>query len=168
MAKKKVSLESFLSEVRGIESLHPSYRKGGTGKDGTCDCIGLIIGALRRAGGDWPGLHGSNYSARLEMESMAPVRKASDLSVGDLVYKSYPPGFSGYALPDRYKPGGIFYTGDLLDYYHVGVVLSVSPLMILHMTTPRCKRDTTLGKWRYHGRLKRVIYPEKQSAPGKR
>lgn len=45
-----VTLEAFLSEVAKIKSEAPTYREGGDGSDGTCDCIGLVIGAIRRAG----------------------------------------------------------------------------------------------------------------------
>lgn len=42
-----VTLEAFLSEVAKIKSEAPTYREGGDGSDGTCDCIGLVIGAIR-------------------------------------------------------------------------------------------------------------------------
>lgn len=45
-----VTLEAFLIEVAKIKSEAPTYREGGDGSDGTCDCIGLVIGAIRRAG----------------------------------------------------------------------------------------------------------------------
>ncbi|MBQ9252074.1 MAG: hypothetical protein IJ188_05515, partial [Clostridia bacterium] len=145
-----------------ILSLHPSYRTGGSGKDGTCDCIGLIIGALRRAGGKWPGLHGSNYAARKELVSLKRIDSSNDLSLGDLVFKAYVPSSKGYNLPARYKPGGSYFTGDLLDYYHVGVVTSKNPLHITHMTSPSAKVDTSLGKWSYHGFLKAFSKDEKK------
>ena len=44
-----IPLEQFLREIRNIRALNPIYRLGGSGVDGTCDCIGLIIGAIRRA-----------------------------------------------------------------------------------------------------------------------
>ena len=53
-----VTLEAFLSGVAKIKSEAPTYRAGGDGSDGTCDCIGLVIGAIRRAGGGWAGTHG--------------------------------------------------------------------------------------------------------------
>ena len=66
MSIQTITLSSFLEKIREIASENPKYRSGGSGKDGTCDCIGLIIGAIRRAGGSWPGTHGSNYAARYE------------------------------------------------------------------------------------------------------
>ena len=59
-----VTLEAFLSGVAKIKSEAPTYREGGDGSDGPRDCIELVIGAIRRAGGGWAGTHGSNYAAR--------------------------------------------------------------------------------------------------------
>lgn len=134
-----------------------TYVKGKDGSHGECDCIGLIIGALRRCGETWNGLHGSNYAARNEMEYMLPVVGSSDMIPGELVYKSHDPGQAKYDLPDRYQKGNSYYNGDLRDYYHVGIVISIYPLQILHMTSPKAFIDTRLGKWSWHGKLKKVI-----------
>ena len=75
----------------------------------------------------WPGIHGSNWAARNAMAWLKPVSCADDLAVGDVVYKAKAPGQAGYRLPDRYAAGP-----DLNDYYHVGVVRSISPLRIIH------------------------------------
>ena len=57
-----IQLSDFLTQIAAIAAESPSYRLGGDGSDGTCDCVGLIIGAIRRAGGQWAGTHGSNYA----------------------------------------------------------------------------------------------------------
>lgn len=59
------TLQTFLAAVDEINGEKPSYRLGGKATDGTCDCIGLIIGALLRCGVKWPGIHGSNWAAWL-------------------------------------------------------------------------------------------------------
>lgn len=146
-------LEAFIAQVEAIAQASPVYRLGGDGSDGTCDCIGLVIGAIRRAGGSWTGTHGSNYAARYEMRELLPVTDAGELCLGDVVYKARMPGQAGYALPERYKKGP-----DQRDYYHVGVVTATSPLEITHCTGPGIVRDTKLGKWVYRGRLKKVDY----------
>ena len=148
-----MTVQSFLKKVAEIATASPVYRLGGDGSDGTCDCIGLIIGAIRRAGGSWPGIHGSNYAARYEMRELLPVMDAGELNPGDVVYKARTPGQAGYALPERYKNDP-----DKRDYYHVGVVTATSPLEITHCTGPGIVRDTKLGKWVYRGRLKKVDY----------
>ena len=151
-----ITLTAFLEQLETICATKPDYRIGGSGTDGTCDCIGLIIGAVRRAGGGWNGIHGSNYAARKQMTDFGEI-KAADLFVGEVIYKARKPGDSSYSLPDRYKVGD-----DLLDYYHVDVVTKVHPLEITHCSTTvngnSIHRDATLGKWRYGGRLKGIDY----------
>ena len=147
----QIPVPSFLEAAKEIAAEKPAYRKGGSGFDGTCDCIGLIIGAIRRCGGKWPGIHGSNWAARNAVTCLNRLVSARDLSPGDLVFKSRAPRESGYRLPARYASGP-----DRNDYYHVGLVMSVSPLRILHMTTPSILTDTKLGKWSHHGWCSRV------------
>ena len=148
-----IGVNDFLAALEEVADPSPVYRLGGDGSDGTCDCIGLIIGAIRRAGGSWTGIHGSNYAARYEMRELLPVTEAGELNLGDVVYKARTPGQAGYALPERYKNDP-----DQRDYYHVGVVTAVEPLEITHCTGPGIVRDTKLGKWTYRGRLKKVDY----------
>lgn len=147
-----ISVAAFLSAIQGIASERPTYRNGGSAADGTCDCIGLIIGAIRRAGGKWSGTHGSNYAARNMMQSMdAP------LELGGIVYKARGPDDAKYSLPATYAGHP-----DQRDYYHVGVVTSVNPLKITHCTSwsggSGIKIDTVIGKWKHGGRLKLVSY----------
>ena len=148
-----ITRERFLEKVEEIAQSNPSYKEGRDGSDGTCDCIGLIIGAIRRAGGAWNGIHGSNYAARYEMRELLPVMDAGELNLGEVVYKARMPGEVGYALPERYKNDP-----DQRDYYHVGVVTAVEPLEITHCTGPGIVRDTKLGRWTYRGRLEKVAY----------
>lgn len=143
-----MNMTAFLSAVDAIAAAAPAYRLGHDGSDGLCDCIGLVIGAIRRAGGSWPGIHGSNWAARNAMAWLLPFVDAGDLTVGELVFKARSPGESGYALPDRYASDQ-----DRADYYHVGVVRSVHPLKIVHCTTPGIVTDTAVGRWRFHGGL---------------
>ena len=152
----KANVQNFIARVEEIAAEEPGYELGHSGDDHLCDCIGLVIGALRRCGVRWSGIHGTNYAARSEMETLAPVTKSADLIPGELVFKARGQGNPRYDLPERYRKGGSAYTGDLLDYYHVGVVVSNNPLRIRHMTTPKPKMDTSIGKWTYHGWCKKV------------
>lgn len=126
------------------------YKLGHDGSDGLCDCIGLIIGAWRMPGNKWPWTHGSNYTARYLVTGLG---KNQPLHLGDLVFKGKQPGDSGYALPAKYKD-----SGDLTDYYHVGVVTSTDPLVITHCTSVPggIKRDTTRGAWKYSGQFSKL------------
>lgn len=91
------------------------------------------------------------------MEGMQII-SADNLFAGEIVYKAREPGEKYYDLPDKYKSGS-----DLKDYYHVGVVTSVSPLKITHCTTPgNIVVDTKLGKWKYGGRLNGIEYSGKE------
>ncbi len=152
-----ISLDCFLRCVQENAARIHAYKLGRDGSDGTSDCIGLIIGALKLAGFKWPGIHGSNWAARNAMETLEPIENAGELFPGEIVYKAREPGEDKYALPSQYNN-----SGDLRDYYHVGVVTGVEPLEITHCTSVAggIKRDNTLGAWRWGGKLKYVDYSE--------
>ena len=160
-----ISLSAFLCGVQENAARIHSYELGHDGSDGTCDCIGLIIGAVKLAGGTWPGVHGSNWAARnavTGLRSLAPakqtgIQRQNELFLGEIVFKAKEPGESGYNLPDAYRD-----SPDRLDYYHVGVVTEVNPLCITHCTNVPggIRRDSVLGKWRWGGKLKYVDYAE--------
>ena len=162
--------DKFLQMVETIRKLNPAYKQPGDGSDGTCDCIGLEIGALRRMGLKWTGIHGSNYAARYQTVNLEYIEDTGQLEKGDIIYKAANEkgivklacnaGTKKHAwtLPDRYKKGRAYYDGDLLDYYHVGIVTGVDPLRITHMTSPTAMIDTKLGNWSWFGRLPWVEY----------
>lgn len=157
--------DKFLDKVDEIQSEDPAYKQPGDGSGGVCDCIGLPIGSGRRAGFKYTGIHGSNFAARNRIVGLHYIASTGELEKGDVVLKAC--DSTGkvrlacnkgskthkYDLPDRYKKGNPYYNGDLLDYYHAGVVRSVNPLRIKHMTSPRMKQDTNLnGGWNYAGK----------------
>ena len=149
-----IKLDAFLQGIRANCSRITHYQLGGDGSGGGCDCIGLIIGAVRLAGGTWTGTHGSNYAARSEIRDLHLITKG-EYFLGEIVFKARAPGDSGYDLPDKYKT-----SGDLLDYYHVGVVTCIDPFCITHCTSVPggIKEDNQPGKWLYGGELKMVEY----------
>lgn len=142
-----ITTEEFLYRVNQIANEQPKYKLGHDGSDGACDCIGLIKGAIRRAGGTPTGLSGTNYAARNTLK-LSKLTSDSQLKAGAVVLKSREPGETGYDLPEKYAN-----SADLRDYYHIGVVTGVYPLRITHMTTPTAKIDTKLGKWSWFGTL---------------
>ena len=150
-----IALSKFLECVQQNVNRVNRYQHGGDGRGGWCDCIGLIIGAVRLAGGEWRGTHGSNWAARNAIKGLSRITGAKDLFLGEIVFKAKEPGESGYELPDKYKD-----SPDRRDYYHVGVVTSLNPLCITHCTSVEggIKRDNTLGKWNWGGELKYVNY----------
>ena len=153
-----IPVSDFLTRVNEIATEGPKYRLGGYGKDGTCDCIGLSIGAIRRAGGVWKGTHGSNYAARYEIDGLTRT-SLETIYPGMQVFKAREKGHARWSLPGRYAGHK-----DQRDYYHAGVVTSVNPLCITHSTgtglPSSIKEDTALGAWEWGGRLKKVGYDE--------
>ena len=154
-------VEKFLAKVLIIFNLNPKRREPGDGSDGYCDCIGLIIGAIRRMGLKWTGIHGSNWAARKEVHNLREIKSLSDLHPGDIVLKAVPQGHKNWTLKKypRYLPGGKYYNGDLNDYYHAGVVYSVAPFQIRHMSSSM-KIDTANNKyspWTHFGQLNILI-----------
>ncbi len=149
-------LQKFLDKALQLFNSNPKRRAPGDGSDGYCDCIGYLIGSLRRTGLKWTGIHGSNWAARKEAVNLHPVKSVADLQVGDMVLKAYEPGTNKYALPSRYKKGGAYYNGDLKDYYHAGLVYSLNPLQIRHMSS-KMTIDTKIGKWNYAAQLKPLV-----------
>ena len=151
-----ITVDRFLASVKENARRVKTYRLGCSGSGGECDCVGLIIGALRLAGVSYKGTHGSNYFARYYTVSLHAVSSAADLEPGMLVYKAHNPGDSGYdaaIIEARYQK-----SGDLRDYYHIGVVQSVKPLIIAHCSMGGMHYDSTIGKWRFAGYCKGVDY----------
>ena len=164
----KVTVAAFIAAVMVFVKAKPKYKLGCKSLT-FCDCIGMVIGALKKSGLGWKGIHGSNYAARYRLQGgIHPVRSISELKVGYLVFKGNQDPATA-KLPGRYKPGGSMYNGDLTDYYHVGVVTSVEPLVISHMTMPTTKQDKSLGHWNYYGLCDYIDYqspaPEPQPVP---
>ena len=146
--------DRYVEKVLEIHAEQPEYDLGGDGSGGKCDCVGLGIGALRRLGIEYDGLHGSNWAARHEAVELWKIEKVSDLRVGDNVLKAYEPGDPKWNLPERYRNGA-----DQRDYYHFGVVVSVNPLQICHCTSPTTKIDTKLGRWSHAFLWKQLAEP---------
>lgn len=143
-----MTVQTFLLGIEENIRRIKEYRLGMDGRGGQCDCIGLIIGAIRLMGGKWTGTHGSNWAARNALKSLRKISSAGELRLGDWVFKAYLPGGKGYALPDAYRQHP-----DQKDYYHVGVVTGVEPLEITHCTgvAGGIRRDNALGNWQYAG-----------------
>ena len=152
-----VSLTTFLKNIKKIQASNPKYQTGGIGQDGTCDCIGLIMGAMYMAGHKRYDMHSTNYFSRYQMQTLDNINNGYE--IGSIVYKRRE---DNGTLNDRYKPGGRYFTGDLYDYYHAGVVTSVNPLIITHCTstanTSGIIEDTKIGNWTIAGRLKDIDY----------
>ena len=156
----------FVERVKAIADTNPTYRTGGDGSDGTCDCIGLIMGALGR---EFP-MHSTNYFARYELaDEPDNITEYYDPELGDLVFKARDEKNPKYDLHERYKPGGRYFVGDLLDYYHVGVVTGTDPLVITHCTESAqangIAKDYTLEGWTRFGVVDDMEYEGQWDEP---
>ena len=160
---KKISPEAYVRGVNSIYEEQPKYRVGGDGSDGTCDCIGMCRGALKREGvTDVNGMGGTNYAARHIILDLQKIKKADQLRIGDVVLKVRDKDDKDYRLPDQYRKGGNDYSqkwGET-NFTHIGTVTQINPLRITHMTSPTAKIDTSLENWTYFGRLPWVDYEE--------
>lgn len=159
-----INASKFVSSVAEIAKTNPTYRTGGRGADGTCDCVGLIMGAMYSQGhGKYP-MHSSNYFARYETGNMQRLEDSGQLSPGMAVYKARA---DNGQLNDRYKVRGRYYTGDLLDYYHVGIVTKTNPLEITHCTQSGSvngiARDLSAEGWTHCGQIKGVDLMEDEN-----
>lgn len=137
----------FVKECDVLVAAKPVYQLGCSSKE-RCDCIGMIKYSMRQNHVSF-STTGTNYTFRNQIKNVRKISSTADLKFGDVVFKAKNPGDSGYNLPAKYKKGGSAYNGDLTDYTHVGVVKSVNPLRIIHMTSPTAKTDTKIGNWRY-------------------
>ena len=158
--------KEFVKRVLEIAATNPTYRTGGDGSDGTCDCIGLVMGAL---GEEYP-MHSTNYFARYELAiEPAAITEDTEPELGDLVVKARGETNPRYHLHERYKPGGRYNMDDLLDYYHVGVVTSTNPLTITHCTDTGLingiARDYTLEGWTHIGIVDDMEYEGQWDEP---
>jgi len=158
---KKISVESFIRGLYSIYEEQPKYDKGCDGSNGKCDCIGMGRGALKREGvEDVKGMNGTNYAARHTILDLQKIKKEAQLQVGDVVLKTRDKDDASMKLPDQYRKGGNDYskTWGETNFTHIGYVVSMNPLRIMHMTSPTAKIDTSLGKWSYFGRLPWIDY----------
>lgn len=142
----------FISKCYEIVLAKPKYEKGCSSLT-LCDCIGMVKYGLHKNDVSFTTT-GTNWTFRHQVDCIRKITSASVLETGDVVFKYKTPGSDGYQLPDKYMKGGSAYNGDLNDYSHIGVVKSVNPLQIIHMTSPTAKTDTTVGKWKYAAHLK--------------
>lgn len=151
-----IPLSKFLNGCKRNAARIKGYKLGCNGSNGLSDCIGFPIGALALEGQKWNGTHGSNYAARYRTRNLRRITSASQLKLGELVYKHNEPGTAAWekSFPKSTYKGH----PDQNDYYHVGVVTSVNPLEISHCSGGGMHYDTSLGKWDYAGECTLVDY----------
>ena len=112
----KIEQKAALQLFEQMMDEHWAYAWGKAEK-GLVDCAGAFPYLYKQHGLSL--YHGSNAIARSEAVALLPISAAKP---GMLAFKARASTEKGYALPNKYKPGGKSYNGDLLDYYHIGLV----------------------------------------------
>lgn len=127
------------------------------------DCSGAFVYAYRQHG--LSIYHGSNRIAREYVRELLPPDQARP---GMAAFKARKPGESLYDLPAEYRHGGRHYNGDLLDYYHIGLVDS-DPAYVLNSqsTATGFVRSKLKSGWAAVGYLKNVQYDGGDQVDGK-
>ena len=153
----------FVEKCMDIIQAKPDYQTG-CSDTRKCDCIGMIKYSLRQNNVSF-STTGTNWTFRNQVHNIRKITSASVLRIGDVVFKVRKPGTSGYDLKPKYQKGGSAYNGDLNDYSHIGVVKTVNPLRIIHMTSPTAKTDDGIGKWAFAADLNKEYVSDADPVP---
>lgn len=131
----------------------PYATPGSNGPAGV-DCSGAFVYAYKQFGERI--YHGSNRIIRVYCHDVRHVTRTDELRVGMAIFKARS---DLSRMKKEYQPGGAYYDPALpYDYYHMGLVVSVSPLQIINATPPSVRIDTTLSGWCCAGELNAVDY----------
>lgn len=126
------------------------YVSPGTNDQNGIDCSGLFVRIFREQG--YKIAHGSNTIYRNYCVKKGLITNPSELISGMAVFKWNP------NTPEKFHD-------DLGDFQHIGLVISGSPLKIIHASSAaECVVvDEKIGKWKYWGMLKNVDYGQEES-----
>ena len=136
------------------ECLGWPYVSPGTNDARGIDCSGLFVKCFRDQGASI--YHGSNTIYRKYCSDKGKLTSVSQLQRGMAVFKWNP------NTPEKFDDG-------LGDFQHIGLVVSVNPLRIIHASSAAgcVTTDTKLGKWAYWGWLKDVAHEGIPPTPAK-
>lgn len=137
----------LIADFQTMYQEHWRYEWGAAEK-GCVDCSGAFVYAYRLHG--MKIAHGSNAIARNYVERLQPIENAVP---GMAAFKVKLPGASGYSLPEKYRT-----SGDLRDFYHVGLVDSTGKYVLNAKSTQAGFSRDPLSKWAVVGRLDAVNY----------
>lgn len=132
------------------ECLGWPYVNPGTNDARGIDCSGLFVKMYRDQGKEI--YHGSNTIFRKYCSGTGKLTAVKQLVPGMAVFKR-----KDWTDDDKNNK---WYGTDPGNISHIGFVISVRPLRIIHASTDGMvvKTDTKLGKWAYWGKLKDVDY----------
>ena len=130
---------------------------------GQVDCSGAFVWSYGQHGHSL--YHGSNRMAREEVDALIPIGSAT-LVPGMAAFKRREPGQPGYALPASYQPGGAHFSGDLGDYYHVGLIdEDVTRVLNAQSSATGFVASPISQNWSHVAYLRQVDYGAKEEHP---
>ena len=154
----QIPVQQLIALFRRMYDEHWRY-VWGKAETGCVDCSGAFVWAYRQFGKTIA--HGSNTIARQYVAELLPVSAASP---GMAAFKKLSPGANGYSLPEKFRPGGAAYNGDLGDYYHIGLVDETGRYVLNAQGTQAGFTRTKISKWACVGKLKAVQYDKNEEA----
>ena len=133
-----------------LECLGWPYESPGTNDQNGIDCSGLFVKMYRDQGAKI--YHGSNTIYHEYCSETGKLTSVNQLQAGMAVFK-----LKAWTDADK---GNKWYGKDPGNLSHIGYVLSVNPLQIIHASSAagEVTIDTKLGKWAQWGKLKDVDY----------
>ena len=156
-----ISVNELISLFQTMYREHWAY-SWGAAEHGCVDCSGAFVYAYKKLLGQ-SIIHGSNGIARRwVVNGMLPISMAQP---GMVAFKAKQPGEEGYDLPERYRERGTSYTGDVSDYYHIGLVDDDARFVLnAKSTKDGFSRDGLTAKngWDYVAYLQEVEYPNSE------
>ena len=157
---KTISRDELLTIFQQMLSEHWSYSPGAA-EQGTVDCSGAFVYAYNTQKIDL--YHGSNYMARNEAMQLLPIKNAKP---GMIAFKARKESENGYSLPEKYRKGGKSYTGDVLDYYHVGLVNTDGKVLNAQSKeTGFVSSNINSGGWDYVAYGMHIDYGDEDTTP---
>lgn len=151
----KIAVSDLIADFQTM--LREKWAYGwGSCKRGEVDCAGAFAWAYKQHGASL--YQGSNRMAREEVVRLIPVGEATVVP-GMAAFKCRRPGESGYALPSGYQPGGSHFSGDLNDYYHVGLIDEDTARVLNAQSSATGFVASPISKgWSHVGYLKQADY----------
>lgn len=157
----KIPALALVSAFRTMLDEHWAYAPDT--RRGQVDCSGAFVWAYAQHGRSI--YHGSNRIARREVEALIPIAEAT-LVPGMAAFKRRDPTEPGYALPTAYRPGGSQHTGDLGDYYHIGLIdRDTTRVLNAQSAATGFVASPVTQHWTHVARLRQVSYDQQEVSP---
>lgn len=148
----KLNLQKLVSDFEDCLGW-PYVSPGSNNQDGI-DCSGMFVRAYKLQGASIA--HGSNTIYRKYLTNdKGPITSASQLKVGMAVFKR-----KDWQKDKESDRNNQYYGDSIGNMSHIGLVVSINPVMIVHASTNgmKVRKDKWSSAWNYYGYLKDVDY----------